>query len=71
MSESHSFLSFITKPFTSNMFVRIEKSHSNCQRIKAIAMHFTANNSFTSGISHTTPMLLFLLPASAIARVRK
>ncbi|WP_156792522.1 hypothetical protein [Prevotella pallens] len=53
------------------MFVRIEKCHSNCQRIKAIAIHFAANNSFTSGISHTTPMHLFLLPASAIARVRK
>ncbi|MBF1497866.1 MAG: hypothetical protein HXN81_03630 [Prevotella pallens] len=53
------------------MFVRIEKCHSNCQRIKAIAIHFAANNSLTNGISHTTPMLLFLLPASAIARVRK
>ena len=41
------------------MFVHIEKCHSNCQRIKAIAMHFAANNSFTSGISHTTPMHLF------------
>jgi hypothetical protein len=53
------------------MFVRIEKCHSNWQRIKAIVMHFAANNSFTNGISHTIPMHLFLLSASAIARVRK